>query len=369
MPLKKVAVKPNTMTIASVVGARPNFIKLAAMAAAVSEEKISHVIIHTGQHYDFEMSQVFFEGMALPKPDYNLEVGSGTQGAQLGEMTKRCEAALLKVKPHLVLVYGDTNSTLAGGLAASKNNIPLGHIEAGLRSFDMRMQEEKNRVLVDHISDYLFCPTQTAMENLKREGLATKSYMTGDVMVDSMVKFSPPQKLIDSILSKLGLRKKGYVLTTIHRAENTDSIERLSRIITALNDLSKEIPIVFPMHPRTEGFLKKYGLLDKISNLVVTKPQGYLEFLALEKYAKRIVTDSGGVQKEAYILGVPCITLRESTEWVETVKDGWNVLVGADRKKMFDQTLGFKPPKTGSNLFGDGHAAERILAIIRKDTR
>jgi len=309
------------------------------------------------------MDKIFFEQLGIPEPDYHLGVGSGNQGWQTGEMLKRIENVLIKEKPDVVSVFGDTNSTLAGALAAVKLHIPVAHIEAGLRSFDRRMPEEINRILVDHCSDILFCPTKVAVQNLRREGIEKGVYLTGDVMVDAIYQNIEVAESKSKILEELGLKKKNYVLATVHRAENTDDLDRLRNIVEAFVEIND---LVFPCHPRTEKFLKKYGLWSDLKkNTALIKPVGYLDMLVLEKYAKKIITDSGGVQKEAYIMKVPCITLRESTEWVETVEDGWNILVGADKLKIKWAIKDFNPnTRNYEHKFGDGKASERISRTI-----
>lgn len=351
------------MRIASIVGARPNFIKMAAIFEAISRRGLEHLIIHTGQHYDYEMSTIFFKEMAIPEPNYNLEVGSDRQGSQLGEVIKRCEETLLDERPDIVLVYGDVNSTLGGALAARKNLFKLGHVEAGLRSFERDMQEEMNRVLTDHLSDYLFCPTKTAMANLERENLTARSYLTGDVMVSVLRRFMSSGK--DDVLSRLGINKRAYVLFTLHRAENVDSPKRLKMIVEAVAKISEDSSVVFPAHPRTTRSLDMFGLTKCLApNTKVIKPLGYSDFLALERNAKVILTDSGGVQKEAYLLGVPCVTLRERTEWTETVDDGWNKLVACNQKEITSAVRDFKPTSPQSNRFGLGDAPDKIIDIL-----
>ena len=350
------------MKVASIVGARPNFIKLAPLSKEL-RKRFTEIVIHTGQHYDYEMDRIFFEQLKIPEPDYHLGVGSGTHGYQTGEMIKRIEKVLLKEKPDLVVVFGDTNSTLAGAIAAVKLHIPVAHVEAGLRSYDRRMPEEINRVLTDHCSDLLFCPTERAVENLKREGITNGVYLTGDVMVDAINQNIKIAEKTSKILSKLNIKPKEYYLATVHRAENTDDPNRLKNIVEAFCEIEN---IVFPCHPRTEKFLKTYGLWDRLCEHVkVIKPVGYLDMLILEKNAKKIITDSGGVQKEAYIFKVPCITLRETTEWLETVEDGWNILVGADKDEILRCIENFNPSSNEyRNVFGDGKASIRIVKII-----
>ena len=344
------------------VGARPNFIKLAPLSKEL-RKSFTEIIIHTGQHYDYEMNRIFFEQLKIPEPDYHLGVGSGTHGYQTGEMIKRIEEVLLKEKPDLVVVFGDTNSTLAGAIAAVKLHIPVAHVEAGLRSYDRQMPEEINRVLTDHCSDLLFCPTKRAVENLKREGITEGVYLTGDVMVDAIYQNIKIAEKTSKILDTLDVRPREYYLATVHRAENTNDPDRLKNIINAFYEIEN---LVFPCHPRTEKFLKIYGLWDRLCEHVkIIKPVGYLDMLILEKNAKMIITDSGGVQKEAYIFKVPCITLRETTEWLETVEDGWNVLVGADKDKILRCIENFNPRLNRyRKVFGDGKASMRIVKII-----
>lgn len=350
------------MKIASIVGARPNFIKCAPLSRELRKDH-DEIIVHTGQHYDYEMNKLFFDELNIPEPDYHLGVGSGSHGEQTGEMLKSTEEVLIKEAPDLVLVFGDTNSTLAGALAASKEHIKVGHIEAGLRSFDRRMPEEINRVLTDHCSDLLFCPTKTAVENLKREGITKGVHLTGDVMVDALQENIKIAELKSKILDEVDLNPKEYCLATVHRAENTDDFNRLKNIKDAFCEIEN---LVFPCHPRTEKYLKQFDLWDKLTRKVkVIKPVGYLDMLVLEKNAKKIFTDSGGIQKEAYIFKVPCITLRENTEWVETVEDGWNVLVGADNNAIVKMANEFEPEEEQRNVFGDGKASERIKECMK----
>ena len=349
------------MKIASVIGTRPNFVKAAPVSRAL-RKKFDELIVHTGQHYDYEMDKIFFDELQIPVPDYHLGVGSGLHGFQTGEIMKKVENVFVEEKPDLVLVYGDCNSTLAGALVASKLHIKVAHIEAGLRSFDSNMPEEINRALADHCSDLLFCPTKTAVNNLAREGLTKGVYLTGDVMVDALLHnkdISAQSKIIE----ELGLKSKQYIVATVHRQSNTDNKENLKSIAAAFCELSERI--IFPMHPRTEKFLKRYGLFDDLRKKVnIIKPLGHLDFLKLINNAKKIITDSGGLQKEAYILKVPCITIRDNTEWVETVEDGWNVLVGADKGKIIEIGNTFAPKRKQRHVFGDGCASEKIVKII-----
>ena len=318
------------MKILSVVGARPQFIKLSALSQEL-RKKHQEIILHTGQHYDDELSQIFFSQLSIPEPDYNLGIGSAEHGEQTGRMLKGIEEVLLFERPDLVIVYGDTNSTLAGALAAVKQRIPVAHVEAGLRSFKKSMPEEINRVLTDHISSLLFCPTRTSVKNLKKEGITKGVYLVGDVMYDSLRQHIKRAEKISGIMKKLNLSKKDFYLITIHRAENTDIEENLNKIVEILSQLDKKT--VFPIHPRTKKCLSEFNLLDKLGSrdhLVLIDPVSYLDMLVLEKNAKCILTDSGGVQKEAFFLKTPCLTLREETEWVETLKSGANQLVGLE---------------------------------------
>ena len=350
------------MKIVSIVGARPQFIKCAPVSRELRKEH-EEILVHTGQHYDHGMSEVFFEELAIPKPDYNLGIGSGTHGHQTGAMLGAIEDVLQKEEPDFVLVYGDTNSTLAGALAAAKLHIPVAHVEAGLRSFDRRMPEEINRVLTDHCSDLLFCPTETAARNLAAEGVTKGVHLVGDVMYDAMNYNRRVAEERSRILEDLEVRPGRYLAVTVHRPSNTDDRENMVAIIGALGEAG--VPIVFPAHPRTRRFLNEYGLLAAMpKNVRVIEPLGYLDMLHLIAHAAKILTDSGGVQKEAYMLGVPCITLRENTEWVETVEAGWNVLVGAEQELITDAIHAFSPVSRQKNLFGDGDACIRIREIL-----
>ena len=350
------------MKIVSVVGARPNFVKLAPVSKELRKKKHEEIVIHTGQHYDYEMNKIFFDEMGIPEPDHHLGVGSGSQGEQTGEMLKRIEDVLMDESPDLVLVFGDTNTTLAGGLAACKLHIRVAHIEAGLRSYDRRMPEEINRILTDHCSDLLFAPTRTAVENLMKEGITEGVYLTGDVMVDALKENIKIAERESIILNELNLKIKRYYLATIHRAENTDDFDRLKSIVDVFCEIEH---LVFPCHPRTEKSLKRFDLWDKLTRKVkVIKPVGYLDMLMLERNANKILTDSGGVQKESYIFKVPCITLRNTTEWVETVEDGWNVLTGSDKEKIMKIVNNFDPKGKQRNVFGEGDASEKTAKII-----
>ena len=348
------------MKVVSIVGARPQFIKAAPLSRELRKVH-QEVLAHTGQHYDPALSAVFFEELDIPRPDYNLGVGSASHGRQTGKMLVRIEEVLIQEEPDWVLVYGDTNSTLAGALAAVKLHIPVAHVEAGLRSFNRRMPEEINRVVTDHISTLLFCPTETAVRNLAQEGLTQGVHNVGDVMYDAALHNSQLAEERSRILETLGLRPKGYLLATVHRPDNTDIPRNLRSIAAALSSL--EATVLLPLHPRTRKALHELGITLGGSVRVV-EPVGYLDMLILEKNARLILTDSGGIQKEAYFFAVPCVTLRQETEWVETVEAGWNVLVGADRRKIIEAVRSFRPQGERVNLFGDGQASVKVVEIL-----
>jgi len=365
-----------TVNIATIVGARPQFIKAAAVSRAVAEYNsrspepaLVEKIIHTGQHYDDNMSKAFFDELDIPQPDYNLGVGSGTHAEQTAGMLERIEEVLLSEKPDLVLVYGDTNSTLAGVLAAAKLQIPVAHVEAGPRSFDLRIAEEVNRVLTDRVSSLLFCPTPTTVRNLAAEGITDGVYEVGDVMYDCALFYREKSRAIESdLLAGLGIGHKSYYLATVHRAENTNEAQRLGGILKGLGEISSgEHPTVLPLHPRTKKMIAEIGL-EPSEHVRIVEPVSYLQMIVLEANAKIILTDSGGVQKEAYMFSVACITLRDETEWVETVEAGWNVLVGADREKITAAVAQAESARRAEwkSFYGDGRAAERICEIISR---
>jgi UDP-N-acetylglucosamine 2-epimerase len=352
------------MKIVSIVGARPQFIKAAPVSRAL-RQTAQEVLVHTGQHYDPQMSAIFFTELAIPQPDYHLGVGSGSHGWQTGQMLIHIEQVLEQEQPDWVLVYGDTNSTLAGALAAVKLQIRLAHVEAGLRSYNRRMPEEHNRVLADHASDLLLCPTKTAVDNLAREGIGTGVHLVGDVMYDAVLYNAATARQRSTVLERLGLTPGTYALATVHRQHNTDHPDRLREILAALAEIPT--PVIFPIHPRTRQRLADSGLnamAPNADNPRFIEPVGYLDMLALEQHAGLILTDSGGVQKEAFFFAVPCLTLREETEWVETVDAGWKLLVGTDRATIVQAARCFRPTGTPPPLFGDGHAAEQIAAIM-----
>jgi len=356
--------------IAEIVGARPQFIKAGVVSRALrTHSDVRDVLIHTGQHYDENMSQVFFDELDIPRPDYNLGIGSGPHGQQTGRMLEHLEALLCEEKPDWVIVFGDTNSTLAGALSASKLQIPVAHVEAGLRSFNRRMPEEINRVLVDHTSDLLFAPTHTAERNLVNEGIPSQRiHVVGDVMFDGALHYGAKAEAQSQILRRLHLSTSDYVLATVHRAENTDDADRLTAIWSGLQELSREIRVVLPLHPRTRKLLSQHSVLSTTdTRFTVCEPVGYLDMVMLEKNARLIVTDSGGVQKEAFFHKVPCVTLREETEWVELVELGWNRLIVPNNARTIAngcrQALGSQPGRI-SSPFGDGSSAQKMVRSL-----
>ncbi|MGZ3577460.1 MAG: non-hydrolyzing UDP-N-acetylglucosamine 2-epimerase [Syntrophales bacterium] len=367
------------MKITTIIGARPQFIKAASISRAIIEYNqsiqfrqsaqtqdhrsinISEVIVHTGQHYDDQMSAIFFKELEIPEPDYNLGVGSGSHGWQTSQMLEKIEEILIREQPDWVLVYGDTNSTLAGALAAAKLHIKVAHVEAGLRSFNRMMPEEVNRIIADHISDLLLCPSQTAVNNLTNEGINQGVHIVGDVMADSLAYASERVELHSRVLDRFELLSGKYLLATIHRAENTDNPERLKSILSAFRNM--EETIVLPIHPRTRNVMTSLKIHEP-ANVRIIKPVGYLDMIALEKSARVILTDSGGIQKEAYWLGIPCVTLREETEWLETVKSGWNQLVGAEEEEIIRAVRSITKPETHPELYGNGRAAESTVGLL-----
>jgi UDP-N-acetylglucosamine 2-epimerase (non-hydrolysing) len=349
-------------TVLSVVGARPQFVK-AFPVSRLLRDRCSEILVHTGQHYDFGMSEVFFEELNLPDPEYNLGVGSASHAKQTAGMMRRLDAVVAGEEPDLALVYGDTNSTLAGALVAAKRGVPVGHVEAGLRSGDWSMPEEVNRVLTDRCSDLLFVPSSRAVETLADEGITTGVTVTGDVMYDAVTTVRDRAVAESTILDEIGVAPGEYVLATVHRQANTDDPDRLECIVDGLADAPR--PVVLPIHPRTRAALERYGLWTRAERgLTVVDPVGYLDFVRLVDGAERVATDSGGVQKEAFYLDTRCVTLRDETEWVETVESGWNELVGADADAIRAalRRTGDLPPKP--SLYGDGRAAERIVDAV-----
>ncbi len=351
-----------TMKIVSIVGARPQFIKCAPVSRELRKEH-EEILVHTGQHYDHNLSDIFFEELHIPAPDYNLGVGSNTHAKQTADILVKIEEVLMDEKPDMVLLYGDTNSTLAGSLAASKLHIKIAHVEAGPRSYDKRIPEEVNRLVTDHVSDILFCPTQSTADNLRKEGITEGVYMVGDVMVDAMEYNKNIADGRKGVAEELGFTKGKYLALTIHRPVNTDNPEHMKNIIRAMGESKKDI--VFPVHPRTKKCLKDFGLLDQMpGNIRMIEPLSYLDMIKLMRDAEKIVTDSGGIQKEAYMLGVPCITLRENTEWLETLDGGWNVLVNVDVEKILAAIGDHRPMGERQDLFGSG-ASKKIADIMR----
>jgi UDP-N-acetylglucosamine 2-epimerase len=348
--------------VLTVVGARPQFIKAAPFSRAL-RERHDEVLVHTGQHYDPELSEVFFRELELPAPDHHLGVGSGPHGRQTGEILERLERVLADEAPDWTVVFGDTNSTLAGALAAAKLRIPLAHVEAGLRSFNRAMPEEINRIAADHCADLLFCPTQTAIGHLAREGLAERAHLTGDIMYDALLQHLPRAER-SGMMERLGLTPGGYALVTVHRPANTDDPAALGDIVDALGLLDE--PVVFPMHPRARLALASSDL-EVAPNVRALEPVGYLEMLALQRNARVVLTDSGGLQKEAYLLGVPCVTLREETEWPETLAGGWNALAGSAPQRIIDAARRPRPPGEPAKVFGDGRAAQRMVELLGDD--
>ncbi len=372
------------MKIVTIVGARPQFIKAAVVSRAINEKNneagngsivIEEIIVHTGQHYDQNMSDVFFEEMHIPTPDYFLNINGLSHGAMTGQMLEQIESVLQKEIPDVVLVYGDTNSTLAGALAASKLHIPVAHVEAGLRSYNRNMPEEINRVLTDHVSTFLFCPTKQAIENLKEEGIINKdgnhiksfpnrfqpdTYLVGDVMLDAAKYYKQSAKK-----PKFKLPEK-YILATIHRAENTDISDRLKSIFQAFIKISKEIPIILPLHPRTMKFVKKHNIQFSDSDIYIIEPVSYLEMVYMLERCKLVMTDSGGLQKEAFFFSKPCITLRDETEWVELVDHGYNIVTGSDTENIYKTCFAMLDEKItfDSKLYGNGDTGKKIVNVV-----
>jgi len=348
------------MFVLTVVGARPQFIKAAAVSPLLRRDH-REWLLHTGQHYDFAMSEAFFRELEIPSPDESLGVGSGTHAEQTARMLVGIEAAVVRQRPDAVMVYGDTNSTLAGALAAAKLQVPVAPVEAGLRSFNGGMPEEINRVIADRMSAVLFCPSDAAVANLAAEGIRTGVHLVGDVMADVLGQWSKRARERSAVLEQLDLREKEYLLATIHRAQNTDDSERLSGVFAALGCTGETV--ILPLHPRTRKALAE-AAIDVPRNVRVIDPAPYTDMLRLEQAARLILTDSGGVQKEAYWLGVPCVTLRDETEWTETVQTGWNILAGSDTERIVSAVRNFSPAEPRAPLYGDGHAAERIVQIL-----
>jgi len=351
------------MKILTVIGARPQFVKAFVVSRELRKNH-EEIFVHTGQHYDENLSNIFFEELNIPEPEYNLGIGSGTHGYQTAEMIRGIEEIVDKENPDVIILYGDTNSTLAGAIVGSKSDVIVAHVEAGLRSFNWDMPEEVNRVLTDHSSELLFAPSETAVNNLKDEGITRGVHNVGDVMYDAILWARDAASKRSNILEELGLEKNGFILSTVHRAGNTDDRERLEGIMNGLSQAS--LPVVLPIHPRTEKRLKEFGLWDEFKEKInFIEPVGYLDFVRLLDVAKIVATDSGGIQKEAFFLDTPCVTLRDDTEWIETVESGWNVLVGADTDYIVDElNREWVLPSEKPNPYGDGEAAKKIVEVI-----
>jgi len=355
------------LKIVTIIGARPQFIKAAAVSRAISTKKdIQEIIIHTGQHFDANMSDIFFEEMDIPKPQYQLAINSLSHGAMTGRMLEEIDSIIQKEQPDFTLVYGDTNSTLAGALAAKKLHCKLVHVEAGLRSFNMAMPEEINRILTDRISDVLFCPTDLAVENLHKEGFANygcRIVQCGDVMEDAALYYSNMAEAKSTILPTLGLNEGGYILATVHRAENTDDVANLTKITKAFNEINRNVPVVVPLHPRTRKLLAQHSLT---LNAITIDPVGYFDMIQLIKKSKLVMTDSGGLQKEAFFFNKYCVTLREQTEWMELVTHGYNKLAATDEEKILAYTEFFlnKPFQKKHDFYGGGKASEVIVNTL-----
>ena len=352
--------------VVTIVGARPQFIKAAAVSRVLREQGINEIIVHTGQHFDKNMSEIFFDEMEIPYPDYNLGISSLGHGAMTGRMLEKIEEVLFDEKPDILMVFGDTNSTIAGALAAKKLGLKVAHIEAGLRSFNMAMPEEINRILTDRISDLLCCPTNTAVSNLNMEGFKNfdcRILNTGDVMYDAALFYSQKSSLRSQVIKNLVLSDKTYILATVHRQENTDNKLRLKEIIEGLNSLNKEIQVVVPLHPRTRKIISQQNLTI---NFTVIEPVGYFDMIELIRHSLLVITDSGGLQKEAFFFNKYCITMRDETEWIELVENGFNKLAGADKLKInsFAKEMLYKDTNFHLKLYGDGKASEKIVGEI-----
>ncbi len=357
------------MKLVTVVGARPQFIKAAAVSRVIRAAcagTIEEVLVHTGQHYDDNMSKVFFDELDIPSPKHNLQISGGQHGAMTGRMLEAVENVLLEEKPDWMMIYGDTNSTLAGALAAAKLHIPVAHVEAGLRSFNMRMPEEINRILSDRVSSLLLCPTEAAINNLRAEGVAAGVHNVGDVMYDVALFYRDRAREQSSILETLGLTAHGFALATCHRAENTDDPGKLGEILAGLAGVTEQLPVVLPLHPRTRKLIGEYGYAAHLDKLIVIDPLPFLDMIVLEQTASVILTDSGGVQKEAFFYGVPCITMRNETEWIETVASGWNRLVVGNRLAIVSAVISAlsSRPVTELRPYGSGKAAEAIVQLL-----
>ena len=352
------------MKLVTIIGARPQFVKASVVSKALREAGHTEILVNTGQHYDDNMARIFFEEMGIPKPDYDLGVGSGTHAAQTASTLVGIEKILFIEKPDFIIVFGDTNATVAGALAAAKLHIKIVHIEAGLRSFNRDMPEEINRVVTDVLSDLLFVPTQVAVDNLKREGITSGIHVVGDVMVDALITYTKIAEKKSHILNQLKLEKEKFLLMTIHRPSNADHDDRLLSILKEVSRI--DLPVIFPIHPRSRSRVEKL-ISQTNGNIRIVDPVGYLDMMLLEKYASVIITDSGGVQKEAYLHRTPCLTVRGETEWVETVSDGWNYIVGDHLEKISTLANKFPEPKEWNPHYGDGQSAAKIVRILEEN--
>ncbi len=352
--------------IVTVVGARPQFIKASRLSCALQDRGVQEKIIHTGQHFDQQMSAIFFDELQIPKPAYSLGIGGLSQGAMTGRMMEGIEKILVEEKPDAVLVYGDTNSTMAGAVAASKMGIPVAHIEAGMRSYNKKMAEEINRTITDHLASLHFCTHEGPVENLRKEGIREGIHCVGDIMFDCILHFKnlAPSR---SRRSEWGLGERDYGFVTLHRRENLENRERLQSISKAILEISKSLKLIFPVHPHTRKILAEYSFLNDLKNVILVEPTSYLETIDLESHAKVILTDSGGVQKEAYFCSIPCVTMRDETEWIETLQDGWNTLAGANTDRIISRVQEFldrSPSVPAKRLYGDGTAGLKIARIL-----
>ena len=352
------------MKIVTIIGARPQFVKASVISKALRNADHTEILVNTGQHYDDNMARIFFEEMGIPKPDYNLGVGSGSHASQTASTLVGIEKVLFIEKPDFIIVFGDTNATVAGALAAAKLHIKIVHIEAGLRSYNRDMPEEINRVVTDVLSDFLFVPTQVAQDNLHREGITSGIHIVGDVMVDALMTYTKIAEQKSHILNELKIEKEKFLLMTIHRPSNADYDERLLSILKEVSKIDR--PVIFPVHPRSRSRVEKL-ISQTDGNIRIIDPVGYLDMMMLEKYASTIITDSGGVQKEAYIHKTPCLTVRGETEWVETVSDGWNYIVGDQLEKISILSNNFPEPLEWNSHYGDGKSSEKIVQILEEN--
>jgi UDP-N-acetylglucosamine 2-epimerase (non-hydrolysing) len=350
------------MKIALAAGTRPEFIQFEPIIRELNKREMEYILIHSGQHYDYEMDKIFFDEMQIPSPTHFLSVGSKLPGEQVGEIISKSEKIFLEEKPDILLVTGDTNTALGVALAANKTKIKIGHFEAGMRSFDKTMPEETNRIIIDNISDYLFTPTHKGIENLNASGIKDNVFMVGDVMLDSMLHYQNNIRMRSQIVDELGLVDNQFFVLTIHREANTDNETRLRSIIDALSLV--HMKIIFPIHPRTKQKIKNYGIQIP-NNFITIPPQGYFEFLRLIYHSQKLLTDSGGAQKQAFFLNKPCVTLRANSEWNETIENGWNILVDSNKEKILSAISDFNPEVSPDlTIFGNGHCAEKIIDII-----